>query len=152
MKVFCLCLIVVVVVCLSTTMPCSLPLALEDVKLQNATCCVCCRQSKLAGTCVGNGLVVRCDFANLASVLEQCNFVDGISVHFDGDLQKFHHVVQQLQVNVHSAQQICGTIVLVGHSKKIAGGIFVDGQFVNVQIAFVNGVVSVGSPLLLCDY
>ncbi|MBR2966150.1 MAG: hypothetical protein IKC52_01580 [Clostridia bacterium] len=152
MKVFCLCLISVVVGCMATTMPCSLPLVMKTMDLQNATCCVCCRQSKLAGTCVGNGLVVTCEFAELASVLQQSRCVDGISLHFDGNLQKFHHVVQKLQLEVYCTQQIGGAIVLVGHSKQIAGGVQLDGRLVNVQMAFANGKISVGSPLLLCDY
>lgn len=118
----------------------------------NSTVSVYCRETNLEATDMGNGFLVECGVDELAGVLSQCGGVDGISVKFHGTAEDFSLLQQRLFLKVTSRQQFEGLTVLCGKSEKIRGGIFLDGNFVNLQMAFDGETITVGSPLILDSY
>ena len=118
----------------------------------NGVVSVYCRQTELDGIDMGNGRIVECRTDELQSVLEKCQDVDGISVSFDGSEEDVSRIVELLNLNVTHRYETCGIDIVCGQSYKINGGVVLDGKTVNVQIALKDGVVTVGSPLILGSY
>lgn len=111
---------------------------------------VFCRSSDKAT--VDNGISKVVETTNdISAVLYGAKYVDGMTAVFPVGtdvadlLQRLHAEV--LSVNV------CGDIdEYVCYSARVRGGVFVDGQNVNVQIAVTDAGVYVGVPLLLGAY
>lgn len=113
---------------------------------------VYCRATTLPSVDAGIARIVQCDVSELNGVLARCNGVDGVSVSFDGSLRDVERIVRRLGIVETETQHLNGLTVICGRSARLAGGIWLDGRFVNVQIAYDKGTVTVGSPLILGSY
>ena len=111
-----------------------------------------CRQSELDGISLGSGLMVQGNVDEMQNLLTKCQGVDGISVSFSGSKQDIDRIVKLLNLTVTDSYTVSGVNVVCGLSSKISGGVVIDGQTVNAQIAYKDGVVTVGSPLILGEY
>lgn len=111
-----------------------------------------CRQTELDGIEMGNGRMVQGEVSELQALLAQCQGVDGVSVSFSGSEEDVTRVADLLQLNFTYQYQLDGIEILCGRSAKVKGGVVVDGNKVNVQIAYKDGTVTVGSPLILGSY
>ena len=111
-----------------------------------------CRQSELDGINMGNGQIVQGKVCELQTLLKKCQGVDGVSVSFDGCEADVDRIAELLNLNVTHQYSLDGIDVVCGLSFKIRGGVVLDGQTVNVQIALKDGKVTVGSPLILGSY
>lgn len=119
---------------------------------QDAKITVYCTETSLQAINVGNGFLVECERETFAETFAKCDNVQGISVKFEGNTEDFWNVVRRLNLNITSRQRFDNLVVLCGKSSKIAGGVWLDGNLVNVQIAFDGKNVTVGSPLILDSY
>ncbi len=119
---------------------------------KDATVTICCKQTQLPCTNVGCGNFVRCDVSELQVTLEKCSGVDGISIKFCGDGQTFENLQHRLRLQHKQSVVLDGLTVVCGFSNKFCGGVSVDGQKVNVQIAFDGETITIGSPLILDGY
>lgn len=119
---------------------------------QDAKITVYCTETSLQAINVGNGFLVECERETFAETFAKCDNVQGISVKFAGNTEDFWNVVRRLNLNITSRQRFDNLVVLCGKSNKIAGGVSLNGNLVNVQIAFDGKNVTVGSPLILDSY
>lgn len=119
---------------------------------QDAKITVYCTETSLQAINVGNGFLVECERETFAETFAGCDNVQGISVKFEGNTEDFWNVVRSLNLNITSRQRFDNLVVLCGKSNKIAGGVSLNGNLVNVQIAFDGKNVTVGSPLILDSY
>lgn len=119
---------------------------------KDAVATVCCRQTNLPCTEIGNGKLVQCSFSDLNQTLAACKNVDGVSIRFCGTLDEFNALQTNLNLQVSSVQQLQNLTIVCGYSNKICGGIMLDGNRVNVQLAFDGQTITVGSPLILDSY
>ena len=111
-----------------------------------------CRATELESIDMGNGKIVECNAADFSTVLSKCQGVDGVSVRFNGTLSDVTRVVDMFGLTVVSSYELDGLYVTCGKSDKIAPCVIIDGNVVNLQIAYKDGVVTVGSPLILGSY
>ena len=118
----------------------------------DGTVSIYCRQSEVGGINMGNGRIVQCNVNELQTLLKKCQGVDGVSVSFDGSEQDVTRISELLNLNVTHQYNLEGIDVVCGLSYKVNGGVVLDGKTVNVQIAYKDGVVTVGSPLILGSY
>lgn len=118
----------------------------------NATVSIYCRQTSLEGIDMGCGYKITCDVSTFSDTLAKCGNVDGISVSFNGTYQEALHLQEIFALRLSSIYEQDGLFVVCGKSNKIRNGILDDGQLVNLQIAYRNGLICVGSPLILGDY
>lgn len=118
----------------------------------NANVTICCRQTSLPCTEIGNGKLVQCSLANVHKTLAACQNVDGLSIRFFGTLDDFNALQASLNLQVSSVQQLQNLTIVCGYSNKICGSIMVEGNRVNVQMAFDGQTITVGSPLILDSY
>lgn len=96
--------------------------------------------------------MVRCSVADLSATYSRCGTVDGISATFDGDLTDVEHILSRLRVRSVTVSSFGDLTVISGYSGGVCGGVILDGKRVNCQIAYRDGVISVGFPLILGDY
>ena len=118
----------------------------------DATVAIYCRQSDLDCLDMGCGYKVTCKASDFSDVVARCDDIDGVSVSFEGSYQDAMKLCRFFAIDVSSEYEQDGLYVVCGKSPMIRGGI-VDGvKVVNLQIAYRNGVIHVGSPLILGDY
>lgn len=148
-KLFALLLAVVLLVAMAHFV--STPLQ-NQLDLPNATCKVFCLQTSVQHVDVGFGKIVQCGFDELNATLQQCKNVQGVSFTYDAASCDVDRLLQQLDVTVHTTQILPDLIVVCGYSPKIVGGIVLDGNKTNLQIAFDGTSITIGSPLILDDF
>ena len=153
MKRFIVTLILTVVIAgvLTYAMPKDFHCYLEDIT-SIGTVYIYCRSADVDGVDMGNGKMVSCSLNELQSVLKRCSGVDGVSVTFDGSESDVTRIAKLLSLHVVSTYELDGLVVTCGKSAKVRGGVVIDGNVVNVQIAYRQGVVTVGNPLILGSY
>lgn len=143
-------LVVVILAVLLALMP--QPLSRQRIFPPTSKASIYCKQTVAPCLSLGNGYQVDCSFNNLPNALSLCKGVDGVSVSFDCNAQSLQQTLQLLQVKVVSVQRFDDLTVVCGFSKVVQGGLVVDGNFVNVQVALRGSAVTVGSPLILGSY
>ena len=141
----------VIVGVLTYFMPKSFDSYIQDISA-NATVSIYCRAAGVDAIELGNGKIVECAACNFFSVVARCKDVDGFSVSFTGSEQDVTRIVELFRLKVTSTQNLDGLRVVCGNSARIVGGVVLDGEKVNLQIAYKDGVVTVGSPLILGSY
>ena len=101
---------------------------------------------------MGCGKMVQCNVSELKNAIAHCKNIDGFSVRFDGNEQDIERIVNLFNVQISSTLYLDGLYIVCGNTTKLAGGVILDGCNVNLQIAYKDGVITVGSPLILGDY
>ena len=149
--IFTIMLTLVIVGVLIYAMPRGLDNYIQDISA-DATVSIYCRNTDLDGIDMGTGKIVQCSVADFSSVLKRCNNVDGFSFCFNGTAQDVDRIVRFFNLNVTSTQNLDGLQIVCGNSVKLLGGVLLDGETVNLQIAYKDGTVTVGSPLILGSY
>ena len=141
----------VVVGALIYFMPRGLDSYVKDISA-DATVSIYCRETDLDSIDMGSGKIVQCSVADFTNALARCKEVDGFSVSFVGSEQDVESIGQFFNLKVTSTLNLDGLQIVCGHSAKLIGGVFLDGEKVNLQIAYKDGIVTVGSPLILGSY
>ena len=140
-----------VVFALGWAMPRDFAKAAESI-CSDGKACVYCRETSLPYVDVGGGKIVECAASQLRQTLLQCRGVDGVSVTFAGTIEDAEKTALRFCLSSVSRQSWEGLTVICGFSAKLRGGVVADGKKINLQIAYPNGEVTVGSPLILGSY
>ena len=117
-----------------------------------ATVTIYCRQTSVDAVDMGSGFKVECSAADFSDVASRCKNVDGLCVSFNGTYEDVTALSKFFRLQVSSEFEQNGLYVVCGKSPKICSGVTVAGETVNLQIAYKDGVVHIGSPLILGDY
>ena len=118
----------------------------------NATVTIYCRQTELDCVDMGCGYKVECYAQDFSATAARCRKVDGVSVSFAGSLQDVEQLSNFFKLQALQVFEQDGLYVVCGRSPKIRNGIVDGGRLVNLQIAYKDGMVHLGSPLILGDY
>lgn len=111
-----------------------------------------CRQASCNALDLGLGYQVACSVSDFPSTLAYCSDVDGFSVSFKGNSNDVSAIMRRLQAKQVSCQQLGDLYVVCCYSPRLQGGVTLDNKQVNMQIAYCNGAVTVGYPLILGSY
>lgn len=119
-----------------------------------ATVTIYCRQTTLQSIDMGSGCgyKVQCDTQSYASTAALCKGIDGVSVSFVGDYADVAELWKFFRLQVTSTYEQDGLLIVCGKSPKIRGGVMDGNDIVNLQIAYKDGLIHLGSPLILGDY
>lgn len=84
--------------------------------------------------------------------LLQTFFVEGESVVFERENTDMGAAVQEILDEYGGAvlweEEACGVTSVYAFSPNLAGGIYVNGRYVNLHIAYTSGRMAVGSPMI----
>ena len=119
---------------------------------KNATVNIYCRQTSCENIDLGLGFQVTCSVDDFGATVASCRGVDGVSVSFEGSEQDIDRILCRLQATQVSYQQLDDLYVACCYSPRLKGSVSIDGKRVNLQIAYSNGAVTVGYPLILGSY
>lgn len=108
-----------------------------------------CRKTSCDGIDVGYGKIVKCSAENLETTLLKCTEIDGISAKFFQSSKWVEKFLNQLKFCAKDVRECGGTTVMCGYSPLIKGGIVVDGEKINLQIAYGQDTVVMGYPLIM---
>ncbi len=111
-----------------------------------------CSETSLSCINVGYGKIVNCSKNSLTEFYGKCNQIQGVSASFRGTLTEIYLLMDKLDVAVNSNYCLQDMTVICGYTEKISGGILVDNAKTNIQLAYRNGTITVGSPLILGEY
>ena len=118
----------------------------------DATVAIYCRQTTLDGVDMGNSFKVECGASAFYDTVSECSGVDGISVRFNGTFDDVAKICKFFRLQIASVYEQEGLYIVCGKSNKIRNGVIDGNKFVNLQIAYHDGVIHLGSPLILGDY
>lgn len=119
---------------------------------EEAQVSIYCRTTTSQAIDMGNGRIVQCSVEGYSNTIASCNDIDGVSVSFCGKAQDVKRIADYFNLRNVSVCELDGLTVICGRSYKVNGGVVLDGKLVNVQIAYKDGTVTVGSPLILGSY
>ena len=122
------------------------------VKNKNAEITVYCRETTLQSVDLGFGKMISCNADNFTDVLFKCGKIDGVSASFNGTYDEFVKLQKDLDLKNTETQNLNEVYVVCGRCDNIGGGVIVDGNYVNCQIAYSHGTITVGFPLILGSY
>ena len=118
----------------------------------DATVAIYCRQTTLDSVDMGGGFKVTCDTATFSDTVSKCSGIDGVSVSFNGTFDDVTELCRFFRLEVASLYEQEGLYVVCGKSAKIKSGVIDGGKVVNLQIAYRDGIIHLGSPLIIGDY
>lgn len=119
---------------------------------KNADVCVYCLDANCNATDVGSGKLVHTLVQNYDQTLKNVDGVQGVSYSYKGQSSDVFALVKKFDLSVCDCYSDGSVFTVCGHSPYFIGGTTLGGKKVNLQIAFHNGVVTVGSPLILGSY
>ena len=119
---------------------------------RNAVVNIYCRKTTCAAIDIGLGYQATCSVSDFKETLSYCEYVDGVSVSFAGTVEDLYAIAERLQAELVSVQQLDELIVVCYSTHRLHGGVTLDGKNVNLQVAYRDGTVTVGYPLILGSY
>lgn len=104
---------------------------------------------------VANGYTaqVNCPWDLADSIRPVLTNIGGESVRFGGDKQDITYLIEKYGVEIKDSAEFENVFTVYGYSAAFKDyQTVIDGNRINIQIAYRNGVVTVGSPVILGSY
>ena len=105
-------------------------------------------------TNIGNGFIVRTHPNNVSYVKSKISNILGESVKFNSSFSKIEKIINLYNIKVIKDEKVGEIYSLYGYStnSNLTNMISVDGEKTNIQIAFNNNFMVIGTPIILGDY
>lgn len=102
----------------------------------------------------GGAYHISCDAKNLQKILKKIDkkHVKGESFCIFGSKNDLNNIVRRLNVVVKNEEQIDDAFIVEGYNSKFGNSIFVNGKEINIQLAYHNGLITVGCPVILGSF
>ena len=103
---------------------------------------------------IGNGYIVKSNAANAKYVKSNVSNILGESIKFNSTFNNLKKIINLYEITIIKEENIESIYSLYGISNKtnFANSINVDGEKINIQIAFNKGTFVIGTPVILGDY
>jgi len=105
-------------------------------------------------TNIGNGFIVRTKVDNVAKTKSKITNILGESIKFNSSFSKIEKIINLYDIKIIKDEKVGEIYSMYGYasSNNFANSVEIDGEKVNIQIAFNNGTVVIGTPIILGDY
>lgn len=97
--------------------------------------------------CVGNSYIIQ----DNKPISYGDRKVYGESVSFEGDIEYFENLLNTLNFE-YIYENTSDVIIVSGYIPSLKYFLYVNGQKKNIQLAFNEGIISIGTPLILGSY
>lgn len=99
----------------------------------------------------GNSYIIKTSTKNGKKTIQDLdkNKIKGLSFEFLGNEQDIKNIVEKTKLCVKFNEKVNNIVFLYGYSTLFKDYTTYNNEKINMQIAFQNGVVSVGVPLIL---
>lgn len=102
----------------------------------------------------GNSFIVKSNINYAEFVKKNSSNVLGESVSFKSDLFSIDKIIDFYNIDVKIKENVADIITIYGYSEsnKFTNSVLIDDEPINIQIAFKNNVLTIGTPIILGDY
>jgi|GEM_PF-1133150 hypothetical protein len=101
----------------------------------------------------GLGSIVNCNMQSSTKVKSKLSNIVGESVTFNAPIKEVFSLIEFYNADIIKTEHINESIYTIyASSNSFKKCIFVDNKKVNLQIAYSNGVITVGTPIILGNY
>ena len=102
----------------------------------------------------GNGYIVNCSMLNAKSVKQNASNILGESICFSAPISYVNEIVKLYGVKILIEENVNGIISLYGYSNNsiFEQNLLIEGNIINIQIAFKNNILTIGTPIILGEY
>lgn len=97
---------------------------------------------------------VCCDFKNAKNIYKKLDktLLKGQSFCFFSEKSDLDSFIRRLNISVLTTEQVDNVFIVNGYNSKFGDGVFVGKDYVNIQLAFSCGKITVGVPLILGSF
>ncbi len=100
----------------------------------------------------GNGYIIKCN-QSVAKKIKPLLTIQGESVRFKVDSkQEVMKIIDGLNVDTVMLENIDGIYTFYGYNKMKSNLVYINNQKVNIELAYKDGIVTIGLPIILGDY
>lgn len=102
----------------------------------------------------GNSFIVKSNMNNAEFVKKNSFNVLGESVSFKSDLFSIDKIIKFYNIDVKMKENVADIITIYGYSEnnQFTNSVIIDDEPINIQIAFKNNILTIGTPIILGDY
>ena len=102
----------------------------------------------------GNSYIVKSSINNAKSIKENSYSVLGESIKFKSNLLAIDKILSAYNIKVKIKENINDILIIYGETdnNNFSNSILVDDNVINVQLAFKDNILTIGSPIILGDY
>ena len=102
----------------------------------------------------GNGYIVKTDISSAIYIKQQVSNILGESISFISNKNAIEKIIKFYDIEVLSAEIVDGIEIYYGYSSNsnFTQNILIDGNLINVQIAFKDHFLTMGTPIILGEY
>ena len=100
----------------------------------------------------GNSFIVNTNVSNADSVRNNINNIQGESVTFNGTYNDYVTLKTKLFNKFCFDEELLSIKTCYGYNNNLNNSISIDGNVVNIQLAYNNGNITIGTPVILGSY
>ncbi len=102
----------------------------------------------------GNSYIIKTNINNAKNVKGKSNYILGESVRFKSTINGVEKLIKFYDANVVKTECVENIVCVYAFSEKLSTKKFIeiDNQKINLQIAFSNNFLTIGTPIILGDY
>lgn len=102
----------------------------------------------------GNGFLISTNSQNAAKIKKkmQASNLQGESFCFDGSHAKVFEILYRANAKILFEEHFENFHIIYAHTKKIHKFVLINSEKINLQIAYKNEKITVGTPLILGSY
>ena len=102
----------------------------------------------------GNGFVVTCQAKHAKNILNNLNNdkIQGESFCFKGQFDDAFKILSSLNAKIVFEEKFDEFSVFYAYSPKLDNIIYIDSKKINIQIAYKNETITVGTPVILGSF
>jgi len=100
----------------------------------------------------GSGGIISCDLDKFKTTSITNFDYDGLSITFNGDVNDFNNLVDNLKITIIKKENVENIAIIYGLSNYFCMYTCINNIYINVEIAFNKGIITIGSPIILGSY
>ena len=102
----------------------------------------------------GNGYLISCNSEIADEIYKKIDKdkLQGESFCFQGEIINVNEILYNLNAVIIKKEQVEDIVIVYAYTFKLENYLWIDSQKVNIQIAYNDGKVTVGTPLILGSY
>lgn len=103
---------------------------------------------------LGNGYIIKTNINNSKKVKSKSSNILGESVRFETSYSSIEKIIKYYDIEILKEEKIGEVYSLYGYidNKSFPKKIYDGENIINIQIAFVDSVLTIGYPIILGDY
>ena len=100
----------------------------------------------------GNSYLVQSDIKNCESLKKEIENIQGQSISLNGTYSDYLFIKEKLLDSTIIEEELYNIKTCYGYNNKLTKSVKIDNKNINIQVAFNNNKIVIGSPVILGSY